>query len=155
MALWVCVCVCVCMCCFRHRNVTHVNYKLISNSLKNNTFLIQQPHSNLWGMKSEPISRNTFISVSTAVFSHQYIAVKLAANTRQTAAVRCTLLLIWCISGGVRPVTVWGIPLGRMVSIKFNSRRIQCNLFLKNTAVFIIWQLFHQSIISEWNTATH
>lgn len=99
-------------------------------------------------MKLIPLFRKIPIFASTAVFSHQYAAVKLAANTRQTSAVSREPLLIWSISGGVRLFLVCGNPPGRLVSIKFNSRRTQCNLCFKEYSsvffFFIIWQIFSE-----------
>lgn len=101
---------------------THLNYGLISYKLPP-----KKTHLKLHGMEFVLLSRKISIVASIVLFSHQYIAVKLTENTRQTAAVRCVLLLIQTISRCQAVSCKWN-PSQHTSTIKSNSRRIQCYL---------------------------
>lgn len=125
--------------------------KLISYWLKKN---LLNPNNLTWISEEWNVSLSSgkYQFLHPLVFPHQYIAVKLAANTRQTAAVRRVLLLIWSISGGVRLFPV------RRESLLADWRALDSTAggyspisVSKNTAVSFIWQIFHQSIIKEWS----
>lgn len=98
------------------RNYKLINYYILFFKKKNP---IQKCHSCsedlIHSFLLLNINLSSLCSVAV-VFSHQHIAVKLAANPRQTAALKGALLLIWSNSGGVTLFPFCGITSGRMVS---------------------------------------
>lgn len=122
--------------------------------------LVINSNLKLYGMEFVLLSRKISIFASIALFSRQYIAVKLTENTRQTAAVRCVLLLIQSISRCQTVSCKWN-PSPHTSTIKSNSRRIQCYLCCREHRL-VFYSMGHficrssrtegsKCICNEWN----
>lgn len=143
------VSLCVCVCCFGHRNVTHVNYRLISYWLKK-TFLLQitsveSPRNYI----CPALQKNINLCIHRGVFSPIYYCKSGCKHKTNSCGCVCCF---WCDPflevSDLFPV--YGIPPGTTVSFRFSSRRIQCNLcFKEHSSVFHLTDIsseHHQGI---------
>ncbi len=150
MPVW-CLCVCVCVC---FALDTEMSGTWIISSLAIDKKKCLNPNNLTWISEewNASLSPGNYPFLHPLVFLHQYIAVKLAANTRQTAAARRVLLLIWSVSGGVRLFPVCGESLlADWLALDSTAEGYNTISVWKNTAVAFIWRTFHQSIIKEWS----
>lgn len=123
-----------CVCSFGH---TWIMGSLVINSPP------QKTHLKLHGIEFVLLSRKISIVASIVLFSHQYIAVKLTENTRQTAAVRCVLLLIQTISRC------------QTVSCKWNPSQHTSTIKSTSRTCFLLHGAFHMQIIEDWRFKMH
>lgn len=143
--------VCVCVCCFGHRNVTHMNYTLISYWLKKN---ILNAKNLTW------ISEGWNSSLSPGEYPSLhplqcFLTNILLWNWLQTQdkQLRWGARCFWF--DPFQEVSDFFLCVESLLADRWASNRTAGGYnaisVSKNTAVSFIWRILHQSIIKEWS----